>query len=205
MVSRTLGTRLRNKHNKDVKHRMSNTAHSHRQQCCLSQASDTAMLWFAGHRHRDSNNFMGHRNYSSMALEFFSYLYKESKHLNWYHLEICEEHQNYLIVIYWRRVQISLISFKQITWLKDENTTKITSRPKQLAIIPENKDHQINITYSSIPHEVIDWNLINVDPWGQLNIKMMSYQYRDSHYKEKTASWQSYLCNGNPYTKKDSL
>ena len=141
-----------------------------------------------------------------MSLVFFPYLYKESKHMSrWYHLEIWEENQNYLIVIYWMKVQITAINFKLITWLKDENITKITSRPKQLAIIPENKDHQINITYSSIPHEVMDWYLINVDPWGHLNMKMMSCQYRNSHYKENTISWQSYLCNGNPYTRKDSL
>ena len=35
---------------------------------------------------------------------------------------------------------------------------------------------------------------------GCLNIKMSFYQYRDSHYKDKTASRLFYLCNGNLHT-----
>ena len=35
------------------------------------------------------------------------------------------------------------------------------------------------------------------EPGARLNIKM-SYQYRNSHYKDKTVSWPSYLSNGNP-------
>ena len=29
---------------------------------------------------------------------------------------------------------------------------------------------------------------IEAGPWGRLNIKILSYQYRDSHYKDKTVS-----------------
>ena len=32
---------------------------------------------------------------------------------------------------------------------------------------------------------------------------MLSYQYRNFHYKDKTVSWPSYLYNGNPLTWKD--
>ena len=39
---------------------------------------------------------------------------------------------------------------------------------------------------------------------GCLNLKM-SYQYRDSHYKDKMFSWPAYLYNGNPLTWKDCL
>ena len=39
----------------------------------------------------------------------------------------------------------------------------------------------------------------------RFNIKMVSYQYRDSHFKNKTVSWLSHLCNGIPYTWKHSL
>ena len=38
-----------------------------------------------------------------------------------------------------------------------------------------------------------------------LNIKMQSYQYRNSHYKDKTVSWLSYIYNGNIHTWKHSL
>ena len=38
-----------------------------------------------------------------------------------------------------------------------------------------------------------------------LSIKMLSYQYEDSHYKDKMVSWPSYICNGNPCSWKDSL
>ena len=39
--------------------------------------------------------------------------------------------------------------------------------------------------------------------WPQyLNIKMSSYQYRDSHYKDKTVSQPSYLYNWNPIHRK---
>ena len=42
-------------------------------------------------------------------------------------------------------------------------------------------------------------------PGGRLNIKMSSYQYRDSHYKDETVSRLSHLYDGNLYTKKDVL
>ena len=35
-------------------------------------------------------------------------------------------------------------------------------------------------------------------PWGRLNIRT-SYPYRDSHYKDKTVSWPSYLKMEIPY------
>ena len=38
-----------------------------------------------------------------------------------------------------------------------------------------------------------------------VNIKMLSYQYRDFHYKYKTVSWLSYLYNRNPHAWKDGL
>ena len=38
--------------------------------------------------------------------------------------------------------------------------------------------------------------------WG---IKMPSYHYRDSHYKDKRVSKSSYICNGNSYTWKYDL
>ena len=40
---------------------------------------------------------------------------------------------------------------------------------------------------------------------GCLNIKISSYQYRDSHYKDKTFSWPSYLYNGNLHIWKKHL
>ena len=42
-------------------------------------------------------------------------------------------------------------------------------------------------------------------PRGRLDIKISSYQYRDSHYKDKTVSRPSYLHNENLHTWKDSL
>ena len=40
---------------------------------------------------------------------------------------------------------------------------------------------------------------------GCLNIKMSSYQYQDSHYKDNMVSWPSYLYNWNSHTWKDCL
>ena len=37
-------------------------------------------------------------------------------------------------------------------------------------------------------------------PGGRLNIKMSSYQWKDPHVKDKTASRPSYLYHGNPHT-----
>ena len=37
---------------------------------------------------------------------------------------------------------------------------------------------------------------------GQINIKMSSYQYRKSHWGDKTILWPSYLHNGISYTGK---
>ena len=46
-------------------------------------------------------------------------------------------------------------------------------------------------------------------PGGHLNIKMPSYQYRTSHYRDKMVWWLYYLClsiyNRNPSTGKHSL
>ena len=38
-----------------------------------------------------------------------------------------------------------------------------------------------------------------------LNIKTPSNKYRNSHYKNKTVWWPSYLYNGNPHTWEDGL
>ena len=40
---------------------------------------------------------------------------------------------------------------------------------------------------------------------GCLNIKMLCCLYRNSHVKDKTVSWPSYLLHGSPHTWKDSL
>ena len=42
-------------------------------------------------------------------------------------------------------------------------------------------------------------------PGGRLDIKTMSYHYRDPHVKDKTVSRLSYLQHGNPHTWKDGL
>ena len=49
-----------------------------------------------------------------------------------------------------------------------------------------------------------DYYNVNL-PGAHLNIKMLSYQYRDSYDKDKKISWQSYLYNGVSHTWKDSL
>ena len=40
-------------------------------------------------------------------------------------------------------------------------------------------------------------------PWSNLNIKIPSYQWRDSHCKDKTVSCPRYLNHGIPCTLKD--
>ena len=42
-------------------------------------------------------------------------------------------------------------------------------------------------------------------PWGGFDIKMLSYQYRNSHYEYNIVSWPSYLYNGNSQIVKDGL
>ena len=42
------------------------------------------------------------------------------------------------------------------------------------------------------------------NPGPRINIKM-TYQYRNSHYKDKTVVRPSYLYNGNPYPERPSL
>ena len=59
--------------------------------------------------------------------------------------------------------------------------------------------------YSCRPH-LTRWGRPYIRNQGpRLNIEMTSYQYRDSHYKDKTVSRQSYLHNGNSHTWKDRL
>ena len=56
-------------------------------------------------------------------------------------------------------------------------------------------------------------NAINMSDWisvvwqsgGNRSIKTLSYQYRNSYYKDKTVSWPSDIHNGNPHTWKDSI
>ena len=43
------------------------------------------------------------------------------------------------------------------------------------------------------------WPVVQLNHMGHLDIKMASYQYRISYYKDKTVWRPSYLCNGNPY------
>ena len=42
--------------------------------------------------------------------------------------------------------------------------------------------------------------LVKQAPRGCFNMNMLSYQYRDSYYKDKTVLWLSYLYNRNYYT-----
>ena len=59
-------------------------------------------------------------------------------------------------------------------------------------------------TLSQYNEQLIIYKLIKISmrmsSGGHLIIKMPSYQYRDSHYKDKTVSWPSYLYNGDSYT-----
>ena len=54
-------------------------------------------------------------------------------------------------------------------------------------------------------------NYHNFHPWihsasgGCLNVKTSSYQYRDSHYKDKTVWRLCYLYKGNTHNWKDFL
>ena len=69
----------------------------------------------------------------------------------------------------------------------------------------------ISCLYKIPSHMIFIWNLVltvSADfpvPGGHLNIKMSSYQYQGSHYKDKTISWLSYHYNGNAHTWKDCL
>ena len=45
---------------------------------------------------------------------------------------------------------------------------------------------------------VLKPSMLPWQPRGRLNIKMYSYQYSNSHYKDKTVSRPSYLCIGIP-------
>ena len=47
--------------------------------------------------------------------------------------------------------------------------------------------------------------LFEQGPDARLNIKMLTYQYRDSHYKYKAVSQPCYLYNRNAHTWKESL
>ena len=60
--------------------------------------------------------------------------------------------------------------------------------------------------YKVISMVAADLNYCTIrSPQGHFSIKMLSYQNRDSHYKDKTFSWLSYLYNGNPQTWKGHL
>ena len=47
--------------------------------------------------------------------------------------------------------------------------------------------------------------LMILKPGDRLSIKMLSYEYRDYHYKCKTVSQSPYIYNGIPYAQKDSV
>ena len=50
---------------------------------------------------------------------------------------------------------------------------------------------------------LMDWHSLSVTVWVPLQYKNASYHYRDSHYKDKTVSWPSFLYNENPHNWKD--
>ena len=43
---------------------------------------------------------------------------------------------------------------------------------------------------------------VTIKSGGHLDIKMLSYQYKDSHHKDKMVSWLPYLYNGKPIHRK---
>ena len=52
------------------------------------------------------------------------------------------------------------------------------------------------MTYISLRYGIMDYNL------GGLNVKMLSRQYRNSHWSYWTILWLSYLINGISFTGK---
>ena len=68
----------------------------------------------------------------------------------------------------------------------------------QLRVLQRLRSLLYFISYFTITDFVLWWS-----SGGHLSIKISSYWYRDTHYKDKTVSWVSYLYNGNPHTYKD--
>ena len=60
----------------------------------------------------------------------------------------------------------------------------------------------ISVRITSSVQEIIIY--IPKEPGGSFNIKIMSYQYKDSHYKD-TMAWDRHIYNGNHHTWNDSL
>ena len=67
-----------------------------------------------------------------------------------------------------------------------------------------NNDHQENMPVTRLNVKSCPWFLPK-GPESWFIIKMQSYQDRDYHYKSKTVSRPSYLCDGNNHTWKDNL
>ena len=64
----------------------------------------------------------------------------------------------------------------------------------------KDKKYKYILIFSQMLH-IKGW----IESKGSFNIKMPSYQYRNSHYKDNVVLWPSYLFNGNGYTGKDGL
>ena len=74
-------------------------------------------------------------------------------------------------------------------------------RMHKMIPISTHKKHHANMVYTTNA-EMTWWN---EEPGGNLNIRTLSYQYGNSHYRAKMASQPSYLYNRNPHTWKYGL
>ena len=104
-------------------------------------------------------------------------------------------------------LHLNVIKYKVMSWKKMVcavyrtllwricDMTRLLCRTFQILLFPE--------------PDPLYWNTVPITtpfakyPGARLNVKMSSYQYRNSHYKDKTLSRPSfYLYNGNPIPEK---
>ena len=61
------------------------------------------------------------------------------------------------------------------------------------------------VTHWVLHRDLCGHFFIRVRLWELLNIKTLSYQYKNSHCKNRRIWWPPHLYNGNPYTRKNGL
>ena len=86
---------------------------------------------------------------------------------------------------------------------------EVSSQPYTNQILPYNRGHYagMSVVLIKISSRHFNWalDLALLEPWWMAQYKIVSYQHRDSHDKDKMVSWQSYLYNGNPIHEKKCL
>ena len=105
----------------------------------------------------------------------------------------------------------SILELLEPCWLKEPEHKRhwATNRPSLMLVRAQHKNDicdEMCLNFTQSWGRLVTLALSTlIRTRGRLNIKMLSYQYRDPHVKDKTVLRPSYILHGNPIPRKDGL